>query len=144
MTDIETFRQQLDETERLAKEQLEDPQRWPAEIWFDPEVGRVTVEVNGAKRYRTWIVEDFGELRTTWEWHPPTGAVQLLDPAWALRWVAAAREILTIHAPKPEPPPSAGALVCVGCPTPAWGDPRPWPCPTVRALMSVYEEASGE
>lgn len=60
------------------------------------------------------------------------------DPAWALRWVAAVREILAIHAPKTESPPSPGALVCTGCPTPAWGDPRPWPCPTVLALMSVY------
>ena len=78
---------------------------------------------------------------------PPTGPWATFDarhdPARVLRWVKAAREILALHAADASPPPSPGALYCGGCPTPAWGDATPWPCPTVRALASVYGDEAG-
>jgi hypothetical protein len=51
---------------------------------------------------------------------------------WALRWVAAAREVLSIH---------AATGVCDNCSSDQWLHRAP--CPTVRALAGVYGIGEG-
>lgn len=115
-TEIETFRQQLDETERLAKEARGE--EWDLDAGF----------VFGADSADE-IWSNIGSPTNTGD---AVGEhIARHDPAWALRWVAAAREILAqyeraLKGTKEHPDDFAlkGALLALHG--------------AVRALMSVY------
>jgi hypothetical protein len=126
VSEIETFLAQLAETERLAKEAETHHNDW------------------GTCQGLTEVCEPLRLHAYHW------------DPASVLRWVAAVREILAIHYEierKVNWDDEDGEArqtylpVCEFCaPKYSYHETREaalWPCPTVRALMSVYQDQPG-
>lgn len=82
------LRAQLDEDEREAREWLDAQARTP-ELLYTPRDSShgeaVTVHVDGSKTFRTWLVDEYGDLGTTWAWQPPSGAVLVAGASVAAR-----------------------------------------------------------
>jgi hypothetical protein len=125
--DLETLRQHLAEDERVALAAGGDSPNWHQR---DPE------------REHGRIEDDAGEVVTYDESAPtPHQAEHIVrhDPAWVLRWVRAAREILAEHEPETVliSEQEGSETVCTKCLA------EDWPCPTVLSLMSVYGDTDG-
>lgn len=121
--DLDAFRAHLDETERLAKEATPGP-------WFADDT-TVRTPHHRALAYEVLLGDD-----DTRELYPEalatTSHIAHWQPRAALRWVAAAREILDRH-PKIEI--SGNRVSCDYCYDSGHVG---YPCPDVKSIMSVY------
>ena len=118
MTDdlIARLKKYLDEDERVALDvAYPDPESWYSEGHLAWDTTRNLAAKGRTNKHGTHIARH--------------------DPARVLRWVKAAREILDEHEPKPW---VRDLSYCSCCSDKRGDSQEDWPCPTVRALASVY------